>query len=315
MVSYQRKCKIQLLFLESSSVLKISPIANTRHFCSNIMDTQIDIKKPCPENWETMKISLHSRFCDNCQKNIIDFTNKDKREILEYLLSNRTEKVCGRIYSSQLDFSNTDILITIQALSKQNKNSNISFYLLTIGTLILASCNNNSTDQKESTNIVTTITQTDTIEGTGIINKEPQDTTIKHKKTEKDTPIIPSDILLGEIDIYHDTIYGKTEPYQLVDIMPEFKGGIDSLMSFVRQNLKYPEWEKENKIEGKVFVTFIVDKNGKIKEPKILRSVKGSRNFDKEVIRVISSMPNWTPGKQDGKNVDVQFNLPINFKL
>jgi TonB family protein len=282
---------------------------------SNIMETRIDIKRPCPENWETMKIGLHSRFCDNCQKNVIDFTNKDKREILEYLLSNRAENVCGRIYRSQLDFSNTDLLITIQSLSKQTKNSNIPFYLLTVGTIILASCNNNSADQKVSTNHDTTITQTDTIGNTNIINEEPKDTTVKSKTAEKDPPVIPIDIVLGEIDIYHDTIYGKTEPYQLVDIMPEFKGGIDSLMSFVRQNLKYPEWEKENKIEGKVFVSFIVDKNGKIKDPKILRSVQGSKNFDKEVIRVITSMPDWTPGQQDGKYVDVQFNLPINFKL
>ena len=279
------------------------------------METRIDIKKTCPENWETMKIGLNSRFCDNCQKNVIDFTNKGKREILEYLLTNRTEKVCGRLYRSQLDFSNTDLLITVQSLSGQTKNSNIPFYLLTVGTLILASCNYNSTEQKALTNPDTAIIQTDTIGDGFVNNQKPNDTVGKVLKTEKYPPIIPVDIVLGDIEIYHDTIYGKTEPYQLVDVMPEFKGGIDSLMSFVRQNLKYPEWERENKVEGKVFVTFVVDKNGEIKDPNILRSAEGSKNFDKEVIRVISSMPDWTPGQQDGKNVDVQFNLPINFKL
>lgn len=279
------------------------------------METRLNIKKPCPENWESMKIGLHSRFCDNCQKTVIDFTSKDKREILEYLLTNRTDKVCGRIYRSQLDFSNTDLLITIQALSKHTTNTNIPFYLLTVGTMILASCNNNTPDNQVSTPQDTIIIQSDTTKKDIEKNDEPKDTIKKVEQTKIDPPVIPIDIVLGEIDIYHDTIYGKTEPYQLVDIMPEFKGGIDSLMSFVRQNLKYPDWEKENKIEGKVFVSFIVDKNGKIKEPKILRSVQGSKNFDKEVIRVINNMPDWTPGQQDGKTVDVQFNLPINFKL
>jgi TonB family protein len=278
------------------------------------METRIDIKKPCPENWETMKIGLHSRFCNSCQKNVIDFTNKDRKEILEYLFTSRTEKICGRIYRSQLDFSNTDFLITIQALAKQNKNKNISFYLLAVGTMILASCNN-TTDQQTLTQPDTTITQSDTTDKSKGKIEEPNDTINKVGKAEKAPPVIPIDIVLGEIEIYHDTIYGKTEPYQLVDIMPEFKGGIDSLMSFIKQNLEYPEWEKENKIEGKVFVNFVVDKNGKIKDRKILRSVQGSKNFDKEVLRVINSMPDWTPGQQDEKNVDVQFNLPIYFKL
>lgn len=277
------------------------------------METRIDIKKPCPENWETMKIGLHSRFCDSCQKNVIDFTNKDKNEILEYLFTNRTERVCGRIYRSQLDFSNTDLLITIQALAKQNKNTNIPFYLLTVGTMILASCNNNTTDQQILTKSDTTIIQSDTTNGQVTNNIEPKDTVDKHVKNPNDAPsVIPDDILLGEVA---PLPYPDKEPYQYVEVMPEFKGGIDSLMSFIKQNLEYPEWEKGNKIEGKVFVNFVVDKNGKIKDLKISRSVQGSKNFDKEVLRVMNSMPDWTPGQQDKKNVDVQFNLPINFKL
>ncbi len=275
----------------------------------------VNINQPCPENWEAMKIGLHSRFCDNCKKNVTDFTSKDKREILEYLLTNRTDKVCGRIYRSQLDFSNTDLLITIQALPKQTKNTNIPFYLLTAGTIILASCNRETPDNQPSTSNDTVIIQSGTTKKDIETNDEPKDTIKKIEQTKIEPPIIPADMILGEIDIYHDTIYGNTEPYQLVDVMPEFKGGIDSLMSFVRQNLKYPDWERENKIEGKVFVSFIVDKNGKIAEPKILRSVQGSKNFDKEVIRMIKNMPDWTPGQQDKKTVEVQFNLPINFKL
>lgn len=279
------------------------------------MKTYLEIKNPCPKNWETMKIGLNSRFCENCQKNVIDFTKKDKKEILEYLILNRTEKICGRIYRSQLDFSNTDLLVTIQALSKQIKNSNIPFYILGIGTLILAGCNNNSTDQNVITNPISKIEETNSFKEIEIKNEDTQKTEVKPKKSENETTIIPLEIVSGEINFYHDSFNKKSEPYQIVDIMPEFKGGIDSLMSFIRQNLKYPDWERENNIEGKVLVSFIIDKKGTVKDPIILRSVPNSRNFDKEVIRVISSMPNWVPGQLNGKNVDVQFNLPINFKL
>ncbi|HLP32125.1 MAG TPA: energy transducer TonB [Bacteroidia bacterium] len=258
-----------------------------------------------------MKIGLHSRFCDSCKKNVIDFTNKDRKEILEYLLTNRTERVCGRIYRSQLDLSSTDFLVTIQALARQHKNTNLSFYLLTVGTMILASCNN-TTDPKRLTKIDTTIINSDTTNRQEAKNVESKDTIGKCVKNHNHLPpVIPDEILLGDVALLP---YPDKEPYQYVDIMPEFKGGIDSLTSFIKQNLEYPEWERENKIEGKVFVNFVVNKNGKITDPKILRSVQGSKNFDKEVIRVINNMPDWTPGQQDGKNVDVQFNLPIHFK-
>lgn len=97
--------------------------------------------------------------------------------------------------------------------------------------------------------------------------------------------------------------------------MPEFKGGVDSLFSYIKNNIKYPEWEKKQKIEGRVFVTFIVDKNGTITKPRILKTVEDSKNFDNEVIRVISEMPAWIPGQHNGENVAVQFNLPVRFKL
>jgi protein TonB len=87
------------------------------------------------------------------------------------------------------------------------------------------------------------------------------------------------------------------------------------LNTFIKQNLVYPNWERENNIQGKVVVNFVVDKNGKIKDGKILSTVQGAKNFDKEVLRLINSMPNWIPGQQDGNKVDVQFNLPIDFKL
>ncbi|MCC5917228.1 MAG: energy transducer TonB [Cryomorphaceae bacterium] len=244
----------------------------------------------------------------------------NKRQILEYLLTNRTQKVCGRIDRSQLDFTNADFLLSIQAISNQTKISNTPFYILTIGAMILASCNQNPSKNHISIPQNSKIIQSNTAivksDNTNKVDENidaPIDTIKSVEKTKSDPPKIPLEILTGEIDLYPDTIIRQTEPYHIVDTMPEFKGGVDSLISFVQQNLKYPERERENKIEGTVVVNFIVDKTGKIQDPKILRSV--SKNFDREVIRVVNLMPDWIPGQQNGKKVDVLFNLPILFQL
>lgn len=277
------------------------------------METRVNIPKPCPADWERMKIGLHSRFCDNCEKNVIDFTHKDRKEILEYLLANYDKRVCGHIFPYQLDFTNTDFLITINALNKKSNNPNLSFYLLTLGTLILAGCDNPEIGNK-SKGVDTIASAPKNIDTT--TTTQYLDTSRKSFiNPKKEMPPIPIGAIEGEIFVGPDTTFGHAEPYPYVEIMPEFKGGMDSLLSFINLNLKYPDWEKENKIEGKVFVNFVVDKNGKIKNAKILKTVKGSKNFDIEVLRVINNMPDWIPGQQDGKNVDVQFNLPINFKL
>lgn len=256
-----------------------------------------------------MKIGLHSRFCDNCKKNVVDFTNKDRRQILEYLLNNYDKKVCGHIYPSQLDFSYSDFLVTIRTLSNQANNRNLPFYLLTMGTLILAGCSNNQ--QTTGSSVVdTTFINTNTSQDT---TAAKTDTTIG--TTVKEPIKIPEIAIDGEIMVGTNNTFGHAEPYMFVDTMPEFKGGVDSLMNFITKNLKYPEWEKKNKIQGKVFVSFVIDKNGKIKDAKILRTVLASKNFDSEVLRVVNRMPDWTPGRQEGNSVDVKFNLPINFTL
>lgn len=103
------------------------------------------------------------------------------------------------------------------------------------------------------------------------------------------------------------------EVYFKVDVMPEFPGGMDDLSYFFYTHLKYPDDAKKDKIEGVVYVGFIVDEIGKVKNVKVIKGVHPS--LDKEAIRVASQMPNWSPGKHNGKNVKVQFNLPVKFAL
>ncbi len=104
-----------------------------------------------------------------------------------------------------------------------------------------------------------------------------------------------------------------TQVFQIVDEMPEFPGGINKLIEYLSQNIKYPKDAQEAGIQGKVHVNFIVEPDGSISNIKILQSV--SKDCDEEAMRVVKAMPKWKPGKQDGKNVRVSFILPVNFKL
>lgn len=102
-------------------------------------------------------------------------------------------------------------------------------------------------------------------------------------------------------------VYDSSEPY------PSFPGGQRERMVFLTNNIVYPEAEKKARVQGTVFVNFIVEKDGSITHIKVLKSV--SKGIDKEVIRVIKKMPKWEPGKQNGVPVRVRTNMPIKFLL
>ena len=101
--------------------------------------------------------------------------------------------------------------------------------------------------------------------------------------------------------------------YFLTDSMPQFPGGDEALIKFLGKNIRYPSPAREKKIEGKVVVTFIVERDGSISSMKVLRGI-GS-GCDEESLRALKTMPKWLPGKMKGKEVRVQMNLPVRFRL
>lgn len=105
----------------------------------------------------------------------------------------------------------------------------------------------------------------------------------------------------------------ETQIFTVVENEPEFPGGMEALYKYLAQNIKYPQLARDNNITGKVYVTFVVERDGSIANPKVLRDIGGGCGA--EAIRVVKAMPKWTPGKQRGKAVRVQFNLPVNFNL
>ena len=105
----------------------------------------------------------------------------------------------------------------------------------------------------------------------------------------------------------------KNGVYQIVEEMPQYPDGEQALLKYVSDNITYPKEAKDKEIQGRVFVSFVIEKDGSVNEVKVLRSIGGG--CDEEAVRVIKGMPKWKPGKQEGKPVRVSYMMPINFKL
>lgn len=101
----------------------------------------------------------------------------------------------------------------------------------------------------------------------------------------------------------------RDDTFIVVDQMPEYPGGNEALQEYISLNLKYPALKE---VSGKVFVSFVVDKKGKVTDVKVKNDVDAA--LAKEAVRLVKAMPLWTPGKLEGKPVNVQLNLPIYFK-
>ena len=118
-----------------------------------------------------------------------------------------------------------------------------------------------------------------------------------------------------EIEFIEEAVEEVVEEqiFTIVEEMPSFPGGDAALMKYLGTSIKYPAIAKDAGIQGTVYVTFVVNEKGQVKDAKVLRSIGGG--CDEEAIRVVQNMPTWKPGKQRGKPVKVQYNLPIRFTL
>jgi protein TonB len=105
----------------------------------------------------------------------------------------------------------------------------------------------------------------------------------------------------------------ETKVFDVVEEMPQFPGGPSALFEYLSKNIKYPVVAEENGVQGRVIVTFVVERDGSITDVKVVKSVDPS--LDKEATRVVKSMPHWIPGKQNGSAVRVKYTVPVTFKL
>ncbi|MCR5140832.1 MAG: energy transducer TonB [Bacteroidaceae bacterium] len=116
-----------------------------------------------------------------------------------------------------------------------------------------------------------------------------------------------------DVPVVVEEVEEEQEIFQVVENMPEFPGGTQALLQYLKKNIKYPTICQEQGIQGRVVVQFVVNKDGSIVDPEVIKPV--NPYLDKEALRVVSTMPKWKPGEQRGKPVRVKFTLPVQFKL
>ena len=130
---------------------------------------------------------------------------------------------------------------------------------------------------------------------------------------ERPIPIGPAN------DSGNEFLPDEEDVFDVVQHMPEFPGGMPKLMEFIRQNIQYPQTAKRSKLEGRVIMQVVIDKDGTVTQPRILRSVNPVLSADaalcEEALRIVSIMPKWKPGRQHGVNLKVRYAFPIKFEL
>ena len=205
---------------------------------------------------------------------------------------------------------------------------------MTIGTAItaagcgpLAPTPNGMMENPRDTIVATDTIRNDSVEEPILLEGDvlaPVPDTMKAEKKKvtckNEEPLaIPGDVVVieeieGEMpEITTGEVEGESDVYQIVEQMPEFPGGEAELYHYISKNIRYPQEAKEKGIQGRVFIGFIVEKDGSISNVRNLRGVDSE--LDAEAIRVIQSLPKWKPGKHKGEFVRVSYQIPIFFKL
>lgn len=193
--------------------------------------------------------------------------------------------------------------------------------------VLFGSCKNTPSSEMSSINTDSTVIDSSSIN----MDSKVSESIIDSAKIKPETGVcfIPpviiecediSDIVVGGCtgypEIINDTLEVKNknkEPFHNVEQMPDFPGGTEALMQFLKDNLEYPESAEHDGVQGRVVIRFVVNKEGVLRDWQVLRSPHP--DMEKEAVRLILTMPRWIPGKQNGIPVDVYYTIPITFKL
>ena len=119
-----------------------------------------------------------------------------------------------------------------------------------------------------------------------------------------------------EILLPEPPVVGEIQPTLMGDVveqMPSFPGGPQALLDYLSEHINYPEGYEETCVQGRVVITFVVEKDGSLSDVAVVKSLE--KAFDEEALRAVKSMPNWIPGMQDGEPIRVKYAIPVNFRL
>lgn len=235
--------------------------------------------------------------------------NKDNAVLFCYTLNGFEDSEYGNYAGETLSFdSGMEAMLSdgkIVGIWKRNltPHSDKPFTLRIIGNAVLGERDGLPPRPSEPPQILETLT---------IVDDEPE----KKEPEKKETNAIEPPAV--EIQYLPPTVEGKetvddNRVYDAVEEMPAFPGGQAAFMNYLSSNMKYPKDCQEAGIQGRVVVQFVIGKDGRIMNARVIKSVHPS--LDKEALRVVNSMPRWTPGKQKGKPVSVTYTVPLMFRL
>lgn len=145
------------------------------------------------------------------------------------------------------------------------------------------------------------------------VKKNPNQVSFITQEGSSDPNAKDPEELLKHKEVTNTGTGTEEPPLKVAEVMPSFPGGNGELMKYLNSSIKYPTIAAENGIEGKVIVQFVVGRDGSITKVRAVKSIDPS--LDKEAVRVVQNMPKWIPGKQNGRNVTVEYTLPVTFKL
>ncbi len=297
---------------------------------------KVTIKQPCLENWDNMKITMHSRHCLKCDKHLVDFRTFSRAEIIAYLLSNPVGSVCGKMSSQQFDFHIDDYPALMEVLKQPRFQPKAFMILAIVGASLFSSCEQESNIRGSvSKSHKTAISQH---------SKEQKKKNANSKNDKEQKDLLGSDehveflepILIENQPIVYETmgipmmevveperpIYdiedpkiANDSPVVFAEVDAEYPGGYAQMLKYIQERVEYPTLEKDSGIEGKVIVRFVVNTNGDLEKFEILKGVPEGKGLEQEAIRVIKNMPRWQPAKNNGHTVSQYMTIPINFTL
>jgi hypothetical protein len=277
---------------------------NTKH--------KITIPEPCHEDWNKMTPNDDGRFCGSCSKNVVDFTNMLPDEIQMYLQQHNN--VCGRFKNSQLD--SLTIQIPNRVLYSQTHYHKMFLLALFIamGTTLFSCADKNGNKQKiDKVEVVESSANTQN-EEINILKKNKTKSNhkpFKEKINQKQyIPVTMGMPILNEneLDTINDSInYDRIFSSGILEIKPYPPEGIDKFQQFIRENYIAPDKTKE--YTGRIFITFIIEKDGNLSSFRVLRDF--GMGSGEEIIRVLKTAPKWVPGKLNNHIVRSSYTLPF----
>jgi protein TonB len=274
-----------------------------------------------------MQIKLHARHCEQCDKSVIDFTQKSRAEIITFLLENPNGSVCGRMNSQQFDILEEDLPELISIISQPRFRANAFLILAIVCSSLFQSCESTPTQPNPKDKPKTELKNTNPLGKIRVkdIDETPLSTPEKHQTNSRPIDIKgevsispapePEPKIAGGISYEPIPPYYEDEILSYAEVMPEFPGGMNEMLKFINQNLVYPQELIETDFSGRIFVQFVVTKTGEIEKVSIAKGIDSISGLNQAAIRLVKQMPKWSPGLNKGKEVNVKMVIPIRIDL